>query len=80
MTRIDIKIDRAAYQELNSMVAEQVINPMVDRIASNANSASSWGAYGAWHGDYAGRVNVLQGTGDTERGRRLLTLMNQEKT
>lgn len=76
--RIDLKIEKSAYEEMNSELTQKIINPMVDRIASKANAASSWGAYGAWNGDYTGRVNVLQGTGDTERGRRLLALMNQE--
>lgn len=77
---IKFDFNREAFAELNQQVADDVINPMIDRIVANANAASSWGAYGAWNGDYVGRAYVLQGLKDTERGRRLLALMNQEKT
>lgn len=76
---IQFDVNRSAFQEMNSEIAKNHIHPMVNRIASNANAASSWGSYEAWEGDYVGRVSVLGvADSDSERARRLLALLGQE--
>lgn len=76
---IKFDFNRSAFQEMNSQITDEVIGPMVDRIADRANAASSWGSYQSWEGDYVGRVSVLGAADkDSERARRLLGLLGQE--
>lgn len=48
------------------------------RISDSANAASSHGFYDVWEGNYTSRVYGHHASKDTDRGRRLLILLNEE--
>lgn len=76
---IEFKANLSEFSKLNELLNEKALKPMARRITEKANEESSFGLYETWEGDYASRVYALRANKKSERGRRLLRLMGQER-
>ena len=76
---IEFKANRSEFSKLNALLNEEALKPMARRITEKANEESSFGLYDTWEGDYVSRVYAMRANKQSERGRRLLRLMGQER-
>ena len=64
--------------ELKELMMQRGVAPAAGHIADVCNDASEWGGYVADDaGEQAAFVDVLGGTADNERGRRLLAALDR---
>lgn len=76
---IEFKANLSEFSKLHALLNEEALKPMARRITEKANEESSFGLYDTWEGDYVSRVYAVRANKKSERGRRLLRLMGQER-
>lgn len=72
-----LKMDGGARDALRTLVLERAVRPAADAAAQRLNGVSSWGGYVAIHGRAVSWVSALSAGTDSERARRMLTVVNQ---
>lgn len=76
---IEFKANRSELSKLSALLNDETLKPMARRITEKANEESSFGFYETWEGNYIARVYAIRANKQSERGRRLLRLMGQER-